>query len=249
MSSKIIIGDIHGCFDTLIALVAKFPKDIEIIVCGDLVDRGPKSKEVIQWCIDNNIKSVMGNHEKLMINFFTRDGYRDYDGWFAYNGGYTTLKSYGLDASRNAHDLSNYIDKMKDDDLDILIQHIEWMQKLPAYIEFPDITNSDGRKLVVSHSAVNKMWKHRNDVDLDKELFDEYITWNRDVVKGTLKQNKDIFNVFGHSPLSTKPIIKEHFALIDTGCPYERFGILTALQYPEMIIYQQDNIDKGDENV
>jgi len=42
----IILTDIHGNFDTMIALLDTIPqeeKDKGIIICGDLVDRGPKS--------------------------------------------------------------------------------------------------------------------------------------------------------------------------------------------------------------
>ena len=41
----LIIGDVHGCFDTLIALIAKLPTDAKIIFVGDLIDRGPKIGE------------------------------------------------------------------------------------------------------------------------------------------------------------------------------------------------------------
>ncbi len=35
-----IIGDVHGEYDTLLALVDKLPKDAKLIFVGDLVDRG-----------------------------------------------------------------------------------------------------------------------------------------------------------------------------------------------------------------
>jgi hypothetical protein len=41
------------------------------------------------------------------------------------------------------------------------------------------------------------------------------------------------------------PRIETHFANIDTGAFYhsEPFGVLTALQFPEMRVYTQPNID------
>ena len=50
-----VIGDIHGCFDTFMALVAKLPKDAKICLAGDLIDRGPKSRQVVQYVMDNDI--------------------------------------------------------------------------------------------------------------------------------------------------------------------------------------------------
>ena len=48
---KIIIGDIHGCFDEFQDLLKKieFQKDVDKIysVC-DLINRGPSSKQVYQ---------------------------------------------------------------------------------------------------------------------------------------------------------------------------------------------------------
>ena len=62
-----IIGDVHGNFQTLKALISKLPKNSEIIFVGDLVDRGLNSKEVIEFIRINNYKCVLGNHEKLMF--------------------------------------------------------------------------------------------------------------------------------------------------------------------------------------
>jgi hypothetical protein len=31
-----LIGDVHGCYDTLIALIAQLPENAKIIFCGDL---------------------------------------------------------------------------------------------------------------------------------------------------------------------------------------------------------------------
>lgn len=38
-----IIGDVHGCFATLMVLISKLPKGVEIIFVDDLIDRGPDS--------------------------------------------------------------------------------------------------------------------------------------------------------------------------------------------------------------
>lgn len=48
MKKTYIIGDIHGEYDTLIKLIEKLPFNAEIIFVGDLIDRGAKSREVIE---------------------------------------------------------------------------------------------------------------------------------------------------------------------------------------------------------
>ncbi|MDY0264258.1 MAG: metallophosphoesterase [Sulfurospirillum cavolei] len=40
-----VIGDVHGHFDTLKALVAKLPTEATLVFVGDLVDRGRQSSE------------------------------------------------------------------------------------------------------------------------------------------------------------------------------------------------------------
>lgn len=72
----VIIGDIHGCFDSLMALLKKCDFNIQnnkientkkrIILVGDLIDKGPNSKEVLQFVIENKkyIHVVKGNHEE-----------------------------------------------------------------------------------------------------------------------------------------------------------------------------------------
>lgn len=65
----LIIGDVHGCFDELIDLVESngFSKEGIIICVGDLIAKGPKSVDVIKWCMERGVKSVRGNHDHLLL--------------------------------------------------------------------------------------------------------------------------------------------------------------------------------------
>ncbi|UHO38874.1 metallophosphoesterase [Chryseobacterium capnotolerans] len=66
-----VIGDIHGCYDELIALTKSINlKDEDLLVSlGDIVDRGNKSKEVYEY-FKNRPNSIvlMGNHERKHLN-------------------------------------------------------------------------------------------------------------------------------------------------------------------------------------
>ena len=74
MTRHLVVGDIHGCFDSLKALVdfVEVREDDVIITLGDYVDRGPKSKEVIDWLIEtsqtHNLIPLRGNHDIMMHN-------------------------------------------------------------------------------------------------------------------------------------------------------------------------------------
>lgn len=52
------IGDIHGCFEKLEQLfkIITLEEDDEIIFLGDYIDRGPDSKEVIDFIINLKFK-------------------------------------------------------------------------------------------------------------------------------------------------------------------------------------------------
>ena len=66
-----IIGDVHGCYKTLLALIEQFPnkQNSKIVFVGDLVDKGKNSCEVIEFIINNKYDCVMGNHEELFLEY------------------------------------------------------------------------------------------------------------------------------------------------------------------------------------
>lgn len=233
-----VIGDIHGCFDTFMALLKKLPDDAKICLAGDLIDRGPKSRQVVQYVIDNDIDCVQGNHEDMMIV--------QPDYW-ALNGGMETLESYS-DPVENMLPNSGHVHKLLN--VPLFEEHKLWMDKLPVYIEYPDVKNEDGRHLVVSHSILHNVWRHRNTPERALE-FRRTATWSRSFFK--IKDNPEIYNVFGHTPQEYEAKIRKIYANVDTGCCFKdipsrlekcSYGILTALKFPEMELITQKNIDK-----
>ena len=65
-SRTIVVGDIHGCYDELIALMEKVnlgEKD-RVVSVGDLITKGPKNKEVLElFMTDARFTTVIGNHD------------------------------------------------------------------------------------------------------------------------------------------------------------------------------------------
>lgn len=244
----IILTDIHGCFDTMIALLDKIPqeeKDKGIVIAGDLIDRGPKSREVVQYCIDNNIQVVKGNHEEMMVDESIQIENALKTGrlsmlrnslWTT-NGGYEALESYidyNEETGEETFDLASFK------------KHAEWMDLLPYYLEFPDVKNEDGRYLVVSHSNIGNVWKNRDsdDANLMKQFLSQ-VTWGRPY---KIKDVPEIYNVIGHTPQEGQARIRKIYANIDTGAVFKSFsghGFMTALQFPEMTLYTQENIEKS----
>ena len=65
------IGDIQGCYDELQALLALInykPEQDQLWLAGDLVNRGPKSLEVLRFASQTpNIICVLGNHDLHLL--------------------------------------------------------------------------------------------------------------------------------------------------------------------------------------
>lgn len=195
------IGDVAGQHDSLIKLVDKLPKkDKPIILLGDLNDRGWQSKQVIQWAIDNDVDNgglvttLDSNHGDMFVDWYKRLtielGYipRYKTGVFEYNGGRTTVSSYGHDLSLafSRKDLLN--DK-------IMKRHIEWLDSRPSFAKF----SCGNDKYFLSHAPLN-VNKHYDLLDfLDKEDLDNNFLWNRVEPYCFHKELPNTISVFGHN--------------------------------------------------
>ncbi|EKT4523086.1 metallophosphoesterase [Pseudomonas putida] len=72
-----ITGDIHGSFELLEKILKKisFNTSVDrIFSTGDLVDRGPFSKNVLEWLKQPWFHSIRGNHEQMAIDSINGNG-------------------------------------------------------------------------------------------------------------------------------------------------------------------------------
>lgn len=73
--SRYVIGDIQGCYDKFLELIFKinFNSGVDsIYLVGDLVNRGPKSLDVLKWVYKykDSVTSVLGNHDIYLLGRF-----------------------------------------------------------------------------------------------------------------------------------------------------------------------------------
>lgn len=135
------IGDIHGCYDQLVALEKQIIKDAQgisgtkiIIFLGDYVDRGSKSAAVIDFLVrgpqpDFHYICLTGNHEEVMLDFLRRPS--RIHPWLRH-GGMETLQSYGIkELPRGREKLKSLIDSHIPD------EHILFLKSLPLLFYYP----------------------------------------------------------------------------------------------------------------
>lgn len=96
MKQIAVIGDIHGCLDELEILMDKYVlphiDNLEhVVFVGDYIDRGPKSKQVFDYCQKiPKVVMLKGNHEDMMSNI-------NQEHIWLNNGGRETIDSYNGD--------------------------------------------------------------------------------------------------------------------------------------------------------
>ena len=72
-----VVGDIHGCFDELILLLAHTnfnPKRDRLFSVGDLVDRGRRSASCLELLRKPWFFTVRGNHEQMLLDHWSAPG-------------------------------------------------------------------------------------------------------------------------------------------------------------------------------
>ena len=70
--SKYVIGDVQGCYDELTLLLQKIefnPVNDSLYFLGDLINRGPKSLEVLNFCLQHreSVTTILGNHDIYLL--------------------------------------------------------------------------------------------------------------------------------------------------------------------------------------
>jgi serine/threonine protein phosphatase 1 len=120
---RIFIGDVHGHYDGLMKLldaIAPTHED-QVYFLGDLIDRGPKSAQVVSFIRREGLPCLLGNHEQMLLESLPADGkvlHAALQGWL-YSGGQTTVASYSR--------------------LELLLDDLDWMRTLPTYLDLGDI--------------------------------------------------------------------------------------------------------------
>ena len=225
-----IIGDVHGCFDELVDLLAKLGYSIEAqangampsgysvkppegrkaIFLGDLVDRGPKIPDVLRLVMGmveaGRALCVPGNHDiKLM------------------------RKLRGKDV-QITHGLAESLEQLNPEPPEFRATVLEFIDELVSHYVLDD------GKLVVAHAGMKEEMQGRGSGKVrDFALYGE-TTGETDEFGLPVRYNwaaeyrGRAMVIYGHTPVP-QPDWLNRTINIDTGCVFG--GSLTALRYPE----------------
>lgn len=211
------IGDIHGCFKSFQILIEQNIKLIysdKVILLGDYIDRGPQSREVIDYIFDLQIKgynivALRGNHEAMLIDAYYNP---DITSIWIQNGGSETLRSFNITSL-------NYIEP----------EYIEFFKGLPYYHNFEEY--------LFVHAGFN-------DGIPDPFSDKYSMIWTSNLVyENPLLTNKIIIHGHRPIPVEVcKEIVqrKNNVINIDTGCVYSHiygYGTLTAIELYNRCLY------------
>lgn len=233
MSAGIIcISDIHGAFYTLMRLLAKCPQDAQLVFLGDLIDRAPHSRKVIEFAMENEIPTVAGNHEDLCLAFYNHKGAKcanmyERSIWLS-NGGDKAVKNWPTIDKRTLTPFQ--VTQAKGLGGRVPDSVLDWFASLPAYI-IPDAPpDENGRKLFCSHTGYGLA---ADDGDWLMTL------WGKHSAGDGEFPDDGYYRVFGHVR-AEKPTITEQWARIDTGAAYRApYGVMTAFHWPSKRVIQQ----------
>jgi serine/threonine protein phosphatase 1 len=126
-----VIGDIHGRKDLLDALLARLGAR-GIVVIGDVCDRGPHTREVVERLATSRAVGVVGNHDEWFREWACRRGFDSF-ALHPMMGGRATLDSYGV-AGRTVREIESEAWRVPDD-------HRKWLEQLAVVVDLEVISH------------------------------------------------------------------------------------------------------------
>lgn len=126
--STYLIGDVHGCLDELLALLAQVnfdPQQDTLWLTGDLVARGPASLDVLRYVrsLGPAVRLVLGNHDLHLLAVYA-----------------------GISRNKPKDRITPLLEAPDADEL------INWLRRQPV------LQVDDELKLIMAHAGITPQW-------------------------------------------------------------------------------------------
>jgi protein phosphatase len=229
-----IIGDVHGCADELLLLLEKLgysfdldgqntrvtpPDGRKLVFAGDLVDRGPKTPDVLRIAMAA-VRSgcgyvVQGNHDRKLTR-------------------YLAGRSVQI-----AHGLPSSIEQLAPETAEFRAEVQHFLEELPNHCWL------DGGGLAVAHTGLKEEMIGRDsravrEFALFGETTGESDAFGLPIRLNWAKEYRGATTVvYGHTPVPAIDFVN-NTVCIDTGCVFR--GKLTALRWPERKLISVDTL-------
>lgn len=210
--SIFVVGDIHGMVHLMEDILDQILFDPEydlLVFLGDYIDRGPHSDRVIEILLalgreTSSVVYLKGNHEQMFLDFLKGGDPLLY----LWNGGGSTLKSYGFK-------------RREDGSYEVFIpkEHLDFLFTFSVWAETDDY--------LFVHAGF------KPGIPLDEQSEEDMLWIRHEFIYSMENFGKTV--VFGHTPFA-EPLILGNKIGIDTGAVYG--GYLTCVQLPEKIFYR-----------
>ena len=221
-----IIGDIHGCYDELVELLAELGYEITVkedgtpvvnspqgrkaIFVGDYVDRGPKVVEVMRLVMEMHKAGISicvpGNHDAKLAR---------------------ALRGKNVNPT---HGLAESLSQLENESPEFKTHIAEFIEGLVSHYVL------DNGKLVVAHAGMKEEFQGRASGRVREFALYGETTGETDEFGLPIRLNwaeeyrGGAAVVYGHTPVAEPQWINRTIN-IDTGCVFG--GNLSALRYPE----------------
>ena len=216
-----IIGDIHGCADLLEELLRRL-EDLPVLVTGDVCDRGPDTRRVLDLLVRRGARGTRGNHEEWFTAWVQRRGFESF-ALHPVMGGEATLTSYGVicDTPRQIEAQWHMVPP----------EHRAWLVELALVVDLEVM----GQRYWVVHAGVPSL-NNREPLS-SEELVQHLVQHDPHVLLwgGThphAMPRLDQTVIMGHMVLD-EPLDSDHVIALDTGAGTREGGRLSAVVLPQ----------------
>ncbi len=217
---RFVIPDTHGCACTFYHLfhqILQVRKTDRVYLLGDMIDRGPKSKELLDLLMELQsrgffISCLRGNHEQMLLDASLSP--KNIQTWVL-NGGFATLDSFGISKVAN-----------------IPRRYLDFLRSLPLYIEVEDF--------ILVHAGMN--FEDGTPFSDSRAML-----WSRNLTidKRQTSNRRLICGHTPHSQNTVRASLAADIITLDNGCVYREHGLgtLSALELNSLELVFQPNID------